>query len=161
MRRLPEELRSVLRRPLGRLFQNVDQALQAIGKPRLLASVGDAVTCELIKRGITPDLAVVDHRIMREPISEEMNALLKWPTRTVKVRNPAGTLTDELMEALKLPTPLRIEVEGEEDLATLACGMLLPEGAVILYGQPGEGVVAVEVTAQEREEFLRLFEKFL
>jgi uncharacterized protein (UPF0218 family) len=79
----------------------------------------------------------------------------------VKVRNPAGTLTDELMEALKLPTPLRIEVEGEEDLATLACGMLLPEGAVILYGQPGEGVVAVEVTAQEREEFLRLFEKFL
>jgi uncharacterized protein (UPF0218 family) len=161
MRRLPEELREVLRRPLGRLFQGVDQALQALGKPKLLASVGDAVTSELMRRGIRPDLAVVDHHIMREPISEEMKALLKWPTRTVKVRNPPGTLTEELMEALKLPKPLRIEVEGEEDLATLACGFLLPEGAVILYGQPGKGVVAVEVTAQKREEFLKLFEEFL
>jgi hypothetical protein len=161
MRRLPEELRPLLRRPLGRLFQDVDQALQAIGKPKLLASVGDVVTSELIKKGITPDLAVVDHRVMREPIPEEMKAMLKWPTKTVKVRNPPGTLADELIEALKLPTPLRIEVEGEEDLATLACGMLLPEGAVVLYGQPGEGVVAVEVTAQKRKEFLRLFEKFL
>lgn len=161
MRRLPEELRPVLKRPLGPLFRGVDEALAAFPKPEVLASVGDVVTAELVKRGIKPDLSVVDHRVMRQPIGEEMRSLLRFGVRTVGVRNPPGTITQELLEALKLERPLRVEVDGEEDLAALACGFLLPIGTLILYGQPGEGVVAVEVTEQKKKEFLGLFEKFL
>jgi uncharacterized protein (UPF0218 family) len=161
MKRLPDELRPVLRRPWGPLFKGVEEALRSMGKPKLLVSVGDVVTSELVKRGVKPDLAVVDHHVMRQPIPEEMKALLNWPVRTVRVRNPRGTITNELLEALKLPPPLRIEVEGEEDLAVLACGFLLPNDSLVLYGQPNEGVVAVRVTEEKRKEFLRLFEKFL
>jgi uncharacterized protein (UPF0218 family) len=161
MKRLPDDLRPILKRPLGPLFKGVEEALQTMGKSKLLASVGDVVTSELVKRGIFPDLAIVDHKVMREPITEEMKALLSWPVRTVKVHNPPSTITDELLEAIKLPKPLRIEVEGEEDLAALACGFLLPENSLILYGQPREGVVAVRVTEEKKNEFLRLFEKFL
>jgi len=161
MKRLPDDLRLVLRRPLGPLFKDVDEALKTMGKPKLLVSVGDVVTAELVKRGILPDLAIIDHRVKRVPIPEEMKALLSWPVTTVKVNNPRSTITNELLEAIKLPKPLRIEIDGEDDLAALACGFLLPEGSLILYGQPEEGVVAISVTEERRKEFLRLFEKFL
>jgi len=35
-------------------------------------------------------------------------------------------------------------VDGEEDLAVIPCVLMAPEGSLILYGQPGEGVVLVE-----------------
>jgi uncharacterized protein (UPF0218 family) len=41
--------------------------------------------------------------------------------------------------------PILIEVEGEEDLATLACLDLLPKGGTVVYGQPDAGLVVVKV----------------
>ena len=37
-------------------------------------------------------------------------------------------------------------VKGEEDLAVLPCLLIAPEDAVILYGQPNEGLVFVNVS---------------
>ncbi len=36
-------------------------------------------------------------------------------------------------------------VDGEEDLAVLPCVLTAPPESVVLYGQPGEGVVLCEV----------------
>jgi hypothetical protein len=49
-----------------------------------------------------------------------------------------------------------ILVEGEEDLAVIPLILAAPEGAMVLYGQPGEGVVVCEVTdaAKEKAETL-------
>jgi uncharacterized protein (UPF0218 family) len=38
-----------------------------------------------------------------------------------------------------------VVVDGEEDLATLPALVAAPTGASIVYGQPGEGMVLVEV----------------
>lgn len=79
----------------------------------------------------------------------------------VSVDNPAGIITDELIrtlcEAFASEKLLRIFVRGEEDLATLPVILLAPIGAVVLYGQPDEGVVFVEVTKKKKEEIRALF----
>ncbi|PCH79248.1 MAG: hypothetical protein COB96_04580 [Planctomycetota bacterium] len=59
--------------------------------------------------------------------------------------NPAGLLTPDLKrkvrEALVNHGSTLLEVEGEEDLAPIVVHLLAPLGSVILYGQPGKGVV--------------------
>jgi uncharacterized protein (UPF0218 family) len=62
----------------------------------------------------------------------------------IRVKNPAGSITDELVRALSdavLHPPVTIFVEGEEDLAVIPLVIAAPEGTVVLYGQPHEGVV--------------------
>ena len=59
-------------------------------------------------------------------------------------KNPAGTLSAELLDGLKEALdhmPALVCVDGEEDLAVIPLVMMAPEGALILYGQPGEGIV--------------------
>ena len=41
--------------------------------------------------------------------------------------------------------PTVIDVEGEEDLSPILLILLCPLGAVIMYGQPGEGIVVRRV----------------
>lgn len=161
MKRLPEYLRETLRRPLGKLYKNVDEIPLTQKGRGLLVSVGDVTTAELVRRGILPDISIVDNRVMRGPVPEEIKKFLHTTVRTIKVRNPPSTITSELMEALREKPPFRIEVEGEEDLAALACGVILPIGSLILYGQPHEGVVAVELTEEKKKEFLSIYEKFI
>ena len=56
--------------------------------------------------------------------------------------------------------PLKIYVEGEEDLATLPAVLLSPTGSMVAYGQPGEGVVLVEVDESKKKEFEEYVEFF-
>ena len=56
--------------------------------------------------------------------------------------NPAATLTDALEEAVRdglAYPPALIVVEGEEDLAVLPLALAAPDGAALVYGQPGAG----------------------
>ncbi len=65
------------------------------------------------------------------------------------VENPAATLTEELLVALREAIgsvgPTRILVEGEEDLVALPAILLVPVGGSVVYGQPDEGMVLVSV----------------
>ena len=45
---------------------------------------------------------------------------------------------------------MRLEVRGEEDLLALVCIALAPDGAIVAYGQPGEGAVIVRVDPSTR-----------
>jgi len=56
---------------------------------------------------------------------------------------------------------VRIFVRGEEDLAALPAILLAPEGSVVLYGQPDEGVVFVSITKSKKEEILDLLDKII
>jgi hypothetical protein len=76
----------------------------------------------------------------------------------INVKNPAGTLTDELICALTyavLHPPVTINVDGEEDLAVLPLIIAAPLGAIVLYGQPHQGVVMriVNREAQNTAQF--------
>ena len=43
---------------------------------------------------------------------------------------------------------MKIVVDGEEDLATLPAILYAPLGSVVIYGQPNEGSVLVNVTSE-------------
>ncbi len=161
--RLPEHLRERLKKPLGRVFPSMGEAVGYLRtlRPKRIVTVGDRVTLTLLEEGIRPDVCVVDLKTLRSPLAgEERKRLegLDLPER--RVVNPPATLSDELWEAFDLPPPLKIVVEGEEDLATLVAVMKSPPGTVVLYGQPKEGVVVVEVerVRREVEELLGEFE---
>jgi uncharacterized protein (UPF0218 family) len=74
------------------------------------------------------------------------------------VRNPVGTITDDLWEAIvsvykRLKSgPYCIEVDGEEDLASLAAIYLAPGGVTVIYGLPNKGVVVVKATRSHKQK---------
>jgi GTP-dependent dephospho-CoA kinase len=168
---LPEELRPLMKRPLGRLYvgkgsDTIEKFVGELAGSTRLISVGDVTTFHLLEAGIIPDICIVDNRTKRKPVATHMSARnMDRVYEEVSVDNPAGIITDELIrtlcEAFASKKPLRIFVRGEEDLATLPVILLAPLGAMVLYGQPDEGVVLVKVTKEKKGEIRDLFEKLI
>lgn len=161
---LPESLRPSLQRPLGKLFPNLSAAVEHIRKlnPVRLITVGDIVTYEFLSAGFKPDIVVVDLIAMRSHTSDKIKRLIEsFDAKIVRVKNPAATITLELRKALKAAKPpLKIIIDGEEDLATIPAVLSSPNGSVVAYGQPKEGIVLVEVTEKKRREFQEILNKF-
>jgi uncharacterized protein (UPF0218 family) len=161
---MPEEVRPQLQRPLGRLFPHAAAAIEHMRRlgPSRLISIGDIVTSEFLAAGIRPDIAVVDLVVMRSSASENVKSSIRsFDAPTVHVKNPAGKITPELWEALeKARPPLKVIVDGEEDLATIPAVLTSKTGSVVAYGQPNEGVVIVKVNEKKREEFRAILRKF-
>ena len=161
---LPENLRPILQRPMGEIFSNSSEAIKHIKKirPARLITVGDIVTYEFLSAGFKPDIAIVDLIAMRSQTSENTKRLIEsFNVKVVRVKNPAGTITLELRKAIEAAKPpLKIIVDGEEDLATIPAVLASPAGSIVAYGQPKEGVVLVEVTDKKRKEFQEILNKF-
>lgn len=164
MLRLPEEKRPLLKRPLGQFFSNTTLAAQRLRhlRPVRLIAVGDFCAVKLLEAGLKPDVVVIDFNVMRGPAGAELKRTIEaFRATVVKVKNPAGTITQELREAFKVEKfPLKIIVDGEEDLATIPAVLSAPLGSLVVYGQPGEGLVLVEVTERKRLEFENLLKLF-
>ncbi|MCX6677665.1 MAG: GTP-dependent dephospho-CoA kinase family protein [Methanothrix sp.] len=165
---LPDELRSSLKEPLGRLYKGKGlECVKAMEKELLsakkVAAIGDMTAFYLLKASIVPDLLVVDKKTKRMPVTDQVVEMLDHESyKTVRVKNPAATLTKELIdlirESLHGVEHVKIVVEGEEDLATLPAILYAPLGSVVVYGQPGEGSVLVDVTLERKlhiEEFMK------
>ena len=151
---LPEELRPILAKPLGRVFdseqaKSSDFARLAKISPMVI-TVGDRVADTLEASGRTPDVHVIDG-VERRSRRELPDVPFK---RLVKVRNPAGTLTPEAIKGMRSAftgkMPARVLVDGEEDLLAMVAIAMAPSGVVVFYGQPGVGVVAVKVDTVSR-----------
>jgi len=156
--RLPEGERHRFKDPLGPLFTDTEALLQAAGRP--IISVGDVVTAHLGRVGYTPKVALVDDRTERETVDAAVREDRPEAGTVETVENPAATITRELVTALQAGLvrdgSTRIEVEGEEDLAVLPAILVAPDGATVVYGQPGEGMVAASVDRESRERCLEL-----
>jgi len=161
------ERRSDLKSPLGVLLRApVSDNVAALGKlievtgPPMWATVGDFVTANIVGAGLHPDIAVVDHRVMRENVEPvELG-------ESVEVVNPPGTISAEsqrvLTEAITFNKRLGVVVEGEEDLLVLPLMAWMPVGSVVVYGQPREGMVVVTLTEERRrcaQEFMNTMEE--
>lgn len=153
---LQKELRSELKEPLGPIYTSTPTLLADAGRP--LIAIGDVVTHHLIEAGQSPAVAMVDERTERSAVSEEIaesiNSFEGFET-VEEISNPAGTLSAELLSALRAAIeregPTLLDVEGEEDLAALPAVLLAADGASVIYGQPGEGMVLATVDAETRE----------
>jgi len=168
---LPEELRSVLKEPLGRLCRGMGlECVQAMA-PELEAAtkiiaVGDVTAYYLLEAGILPDVVIIDHKTKRASTPEHVKqSNQRDGYKTIEVKNPAATLTREFIDLIKSTLQgegkTRIIVDGEEDLATLPVIMYAPLGAAVVYGQPNEGSVVVMVTPEKKEEIKNLMNKMI
>jgi len=162
---LPAELREKLSQPIGHL---VDEPglLRLVEHEKYLVSVGDRVTYTLLKHKITPVLGIIDFLLERKPYTQEMRkVLLRFGRIRLHVKNPMGTITDDLWEAISSvyqhlkSGPFCIEVEGEEDLASLAAIYLAPGGVTVIYGLPNKGVVVVKATRSHKQKVKEVLDK--
>ncbi|MDI3549325.1 MAG: GTP-dependent dephospho-CoA kinase [Methanobacterium sp.] len=148
---LKQELRSEFKKPLGVLYSSLDEAEDFIKSKypdELLISVGDITTQNLQKAGLIPHLGIIDNVVERKPAAYDV----VYDNVTLNVKNPPGVITDELQETIKRAFQLvksgfrvLILVDGEEDLAAIPSILMAPPGSLVLYGQPGEGLVVCEV----------------
>ncbi|WP_455644695.1 GTP-dependent dephospho-CoA kinase family protein [Methanosphaera sp.] len=151
MLRLPKSLRTELKKPLGELHKSIDlienPLQEQLSNDKLIIGIGDVTTRKLVDLELQPQICIVDNLVERHPVQNTLDH-----TDNIKyVDNPAGTLTDELIELLidsintaTSEEPVIIVVDGEEDLAVLPCILNAPKDTLILYGQPKEGVVLVK-----------------
>ncbi len=124
-------------------------------KPSKVTTVGDVVSRETLEAGIQVNLRIVDQMTLRRRISPiEIRA-----ERTYKVRNPAGIITkeawDTIREALKDREAL-ILVDGEEDLLAIPAVLESPDNALVVYGQPSEGLVVVTTSLEKKNEVRKI-----
>lgn len=157
---LPEGLREELKEPWGPVFTDVEALFADV--TGVVVAVGDVVTFHLEEAGRPPDVGIVDERTERSPVEDRIQSALG--AADVRVENPAATLTEELLvamrEGLAAGEPIRILVEGEEDLATVPAILMVPVGGSVIYGQPGEGMVHVAVSAETKARAEALLMQF-
>jgi hypothetical protein len=160
--KLPESLRENLKWPLGPLLQGPD-VIPAIRAASPVVTVGDFCTLDLIARGRTPDLCLVDFKTRRQEDPELREAFGRVQAHVVRLRNPPGSITTDawrvLSEAFKSEERVRVEVQGEEDLLALVCIALAPETAAVLYGMPGQGVVVVRANQTAKARILSILRR--
>lgn len=155
---LPEKHRHLFRQPFGTLYPSLEPVLPLL-EGRLFFSVGDVVTDHLLRAGYPPAVAFIDGQTMRRPHEGvDVTAF-----QIIHVKNPAGCISPDLTEAARkaihdLKTV--VQVDGEEDLAVLPLALAAPDGSFVLYGQPGEGVVVLEISALVKKQAQSLLDRF-
>ncbi|OGS42329.1 MAG: hypothetical protein A3K67_07995, partial [Euryarchaeota archaeon RBG_16_62_10] len=119
---LPEDLREELGRPIGDLVSAWALRKHLKDSPRVI-SVGDVVTITLLQMGLEPDVAVFDYKTQRSEDYRAKERIAKMRGRLVRVENPAGKITRALWrtvrQAANASDRVKVEVQGEEDLAAL------------------------------------------
>jgi len=158
---LPIEFRPFLKNPYGKLYSGNDPShIGQINIPAdaVVIAVGDVTTYNLFKAGFMPRLCLIDRITKRSAVSKAiLNVISRTDYLNVPVKNPAGVISSEMVlcikKALEMPHKhICINVEGEEDLATLPVIAFSKPGTLVLYGQPDEGIVCVTVTEEKKKE---------
>jgi uncharacterized protein (UPF0218 family) len=158
---IPEEKRGSFKEPIGSLIDEND--LKKINAENKLITVGDVVSLTVNRNGIVPDVAIYDGMTERREMTEFAAFVENKGWRTDTVTNPAGTITAELVNAVENALSGRekkvIRVIGEEDLATLPCILLAPEGTNVIYGWPGKGMMLVTTDEGIKKRIYELLEQ--
>ena len=147
----------MLKTPLGFLLLekevSKESVLNHIQPNSFITTVGDATTEKMLKFGIIPSLQIIDEREKRvnrkPPNSSQINT-------GISCDNPAGEITgqsiDAIKRAFKSTPPVRITVNGEEDLLVIPVCIFAPKNSVVLYGQPNKGLIIVQITDEIRNK---------
>ena len=160
---LPNDLRDHLKNPLGNLIRdndpNKENIIKEISAKSILITVGDRTTENMLQLGLKPQIQIIDGLEKRNqcivPIDDAISTNLSC-------RNPPGEITQEsiqvIQKAFSSEPPVRIIVDGEEDLLVLPVCMSAPENSVVMYGQPNEGLVIVHITPEIRAKVQKILD---
>jgi hypothetical protein len=84
--------------------------------------------------------------------------------KAIVVKNTAGAISDDLWNVIKYAFEsldeggIRIEVDGEEDLASLAAIYMAPVDVTIIYGLPDKGVLVVKPTKEIKDKVKKILD---
>jgi len=153
--RMTERAEKILKKPLGTLIEGTpEQTMKTFTKLRTgnVICIGDVIFAECARAGIEVEQAIFDGTTLRKK-------LLNIPPHDIVVNNPKSHITEALLDAIRHGYR-RILVCGEEDLATLPAVLYASEGSQVLYGQPGVGLVVIEVNTESKSKMRTLMEMF-
>jgi len=159
--KLPENLREDLKIPLGDLINDIDvnnKNIQTKINPKsVLITVGDRTTENMLQLGLKPQIQIIDGLEKR---NQRIVSTDDAVNTNLSCRNPPGEITKEsiqvIQKAFSSEPPVRITVDGEEDLLVLPVCIAAPENSVVMYGQPNEGLVIVHVTPEIRAKVQKI-----
>lgn len=143
---ITETAKKELKKPLGKVYSDYREITKLSKKYRII-SVGDVCTLALLDLGICPHLAVFDLKFMRKKLRPAHALILKRVFgKAIKMKNKAGTISEEILENAKdiLERGGGLLIDGEEDLTALAFIKAATSKYILVYGQPGEGMVIVK-----------------
>jgi cytidyltransferase-like protein len=157
---LPENLRSTLQHPWGKVMNEVPEEI----KGAKAVAIGDITVQKFNQKNVAQFLSIVDFLVQRQIRFHELSELGLSEQNVQKAKNPHGTITPELFlaieKAFKTTDKKIILVEGEEDLAVLPVLLIAPLGFSVFYGQPNQGLVQVNVAEENKEKAYQLVESF-
>ena len=160
---LPDDLRDQLKNPLGNLVSdndpNKENIIKKISADTTLITVGDRTTENILQFGLKPQIQIIDGLEKRNqcivPADDTVNTKLSC-------RNPPGEITEEsiqvIQKAFSCESPVRITVDGEEDLLVIPVCIHAPENSIVMYGQPNEGLVIVTITPEIRAKVQKILD---
>jgi len=158
---LPENIRNELKTPLGKLIldssSEKENYIRSVYSKKVIITVGDATSELLIGMGLIPLLHIIDGQEKRmkrsPPLADSINTELT-------VKNNPGEISPESFDLIKSifeqKPPIRLLVDGEEDLLVLPVCLFAPENSVVMYGQPNEGLVIAEITDELRDKVQKI-----
>jgi uncharacterized protein (UPF0218 family) len=154
--KLPDSLRDQLKIPLGILLpigqDNKENIQKYLSDNSYIITVGDRTTEKMIEFDLIPSLQIIDGLEKRE----KRNFPKLGNAFELTIDNPAAEITLQSIEIIKkaftMNSPVRLTVNGEEDLLVLPVCIHAPENSVVLYGQPNKGLVFVQITTEIRNK---------
>ena len=152
---LPVKDREVFKEPLG--TELYDSDLDSFQAQTTLITVGDVVSLTFRRRGVRPFLSIYDGMTERREMTEF--ARLVESEEKEEVVNPAGTITTQLVDAIRRcieGSGGLIKVDGEEDLALMPVILLSPLGTDIVYGWPGKCMMRITTDEGIRSKIERM-----
>ena len=160
---LPDDLRDQLKNPLGDLISdndsNKENIIKKITAESIIITVGDRTTDNMLQLGIKPQIQIIDGLEKRSECTVLADDTIS--TR-LSCRNPPGEITEESIQVIKKAfssePPVRIVVDGEEDLLVVPVCIFAPENSIVMYGQPNEGLVIVQITPEIRAKVQKILD---
>lgn len=162
---LPAEMRQIMRKPLGIIFENEVKTIDYINKikPSMVITVGDVVTDSLRRKGFVPDITVVDFKTRRKKLTKQTGS-----SESGSHYNKAGTIQrtavltfkKDIKNFLNNDKKSSMYIKGEEDLLALPAILLAPLQSVVLYGQFDLGIVVTDVTEEKKKIVEALLHQF-
>jgi pantetheine-phosphate adenylyltransferase len=178
---MPEKLRVLLSQPLGQVWvTDKEMSVSIAGQSgKIIITVGDASTEQLLHHSVVPHIAIIDLKIARVA----HNTLASFPSgtqlHTLTVASGPGFISAKAVEIVKQAMEMAqkqphqsvvVVVEGEEDLLVLPAVLYAKEGSVLYYGQPHmqishthqsqEGLVEVDIDKDKKSYIASLFSEF-
>ena len=150
-----------MKTPFGRLILETDPNQEEIIRETyansLIITVGDATTEKLLKMGLIPFLQIIDGQEKRIKRNVPESELIKT---YLDCQNSPGEISQKsisiIRDAFDSKPPIRITVNGEEDLLVIPVCLNAPENSVVMYGQPNEGLVIVHINREIKEKVQKI-----